>query len=40
MRRALEELDYFTTHVQILGVYPRSGFRAARAAVRLEAETA
>ena len=40
VRRALEELDYFTTHVQILGVYPRSGFRAARAAVRLEAETA
>ena len=29
VRRALEELDYFTTDVQILGVYPRSGFRAA-----------
>src|SRR6187399_3115114 len=30
VHRALEELDYFTTHVQILGVYPRSGFRAPR----------
>jgi prephenate dehydratase len=25
--RALEELAYFTTKLQILGVYPRSGFR-------------
>ena len=40
VHRALEELDYFTTHVQILGVYPRSGFRAPRAAVGLEAATA
>jgi prephenate dehydratase len=40
VKRALEELDYFTTHLQILGVYPRSGFRVQRAAASLEAETA
>ena len=35
--RALEELRYFTTELHILGVYPRSGFRAE---VQLEAEGA
>jgi prephenate dehydratase len=29
--RALEELDYFTTRVQILGVYPANPFRRAQA---------
>jgi prephenate dehydratase len=28
--RALDELAYFTTKLQILGVYPRSGFRRGR----------
>ena len=40
VRRALDELAYFTTHLQILGVYPRSGFRAPAGSVPLEAETA
>ncbi len=38
VKRALDELDFFTSHLQILGVYPRSGFRAPRNAVPLEAE--
>jgi prephenate dehydratase len=29
VRRALEELAYFTTRVQVLGVYPQSGMRGA-----------
>ena len=27
MARALEELAYFTTKLQILGIYPRNPFR-------------
>lgn len=38
VRRALDELGYFTTKLQILGVYPRDAFRDAQAAVPLEAE--
>ena len=30
--RALEELAYFTTKLQILGVYPRNGFRRSQGA--------
>ena len=38
VKRALDELAYFTTHLQILGVYRRSGFRDARPAAPMEAE--
>ena len=38
VKRALDELAYFTTHLQILGVYRRSGFREARPGVPMEAE--
>jgi prephenate dehydratase len=38
--RALEELAYFTTKLQILGVYPRNPFRAAQEGTLLEAEGA
>jgi prephenate dehydratase len=38
VRRALDELAYFTTHLQILGVYRRSGFRDGRPAAPMEAE--
>ena len=38
VRRALDELAYFTTELQILGVYPRHAFRAAQRAAVLEAE--
>lgn len=38
VRRALDELAYFTTELQILGVYPRHPFRAAQRAAVLEAE--
>jgi prephenate dehydratase len=39
VKRALDELSYFTTHLQILGVYRRSGFRDGRPAAPMEAET-
>jgi prephenate dehydratase len=39
VRRALDELAYFTTKLQILGVYPKHPFRAAQPSVALEAET-
>jgi len=39
VRRALDELAFFTTQLQILGVYPRHPFRDARPAVAMEAET-
>ena len=38
VRRALDELAYYTTHLQILGVYRRSGFRDGRPAAPMEAE--
>jgi prephenate dehydratase len=38
VRRALDELGYFTTHVQILGVYTRSGVRDAQLRSPMEAE--
>jgi len=38
VRRALDELGYFTTHLQILGVYPRSGMRDAQPPAPMEAE--
>ena len=38
VRRALDELAYFTTRMQILGVYPRNPFRDAQPAAPLEAE--
>ena len=38
VRRALDELAYFTTQLQILGVYPRHPFRDAQRAAVLEAE--
>ena len=38
VRRALDELAYFTTRLQILGVYPRDPFRDAQTPVPLEAE--
>ena len=38
VRRALDELAYFTTRLQILGVYPRDQFRDAQTPVPLEAE--
>ena len=38
VRRALDELAYFTTHLQILGVYPRSGMRDAQPPAPMEAE--
>ena len=38
VRRALDELAYFTTQLQVLGVYPRHPFREAQRAVRMEAE--
>jgi prephenate dehydratase len=38
VRRALDELGYFTTKLQILGVYPRAPFRDARPTARMEAE--
>jgi prephenate dehydratase len=31
LRLALEELDFFTTEVRILGVYPAADHRTARA---------
>ena len=40
VRRALDELDYFTTHLQIVGVYTRSGVRDAQPPAPLEAEPA
>jgi prephenate dehydratase len=39
LRRALDELAYFTTRVQILGTYPRHPFRATQVTATLEAET-
>jgi prephenate dehydratase len=36
--RALEELRYFTNHLQILGVYGRNPFRDAQPPVRMEEE--
>lgn len=38
VRRALDELAYFTTETQILGVYPRAPFRASQPALAMEAE--
>jgi prephenate dehydratase len=38
VRRALDELAYFTTHLQVLGVYTRSAIRDARPAAPMEAE--
>ena len=38
--RALQELEYFTTKLHVLGVYPRSGFRAGRESTPMEAEGA
>ena len=35
--RALDELAYFTTQLQILGVYPRSAFRTCAPALEAEA---
>ncbi len=40
VRRALDELAYFTTHLQILGTYTRSGVRDAQPPTPMEAETA
>ena len=37
-RRALDELAYFTTELQVLGVYPRHPFRDAQPALAMEAE--
>jgi prephenate dehydratase len=31
VKRALEELAFFTTDVKVLGVYPADGFRAGSA---------
>jgi prephenate dehydratase len=39
VKRALDELGYFTTKVQLLGVYPRHPFRDARPAAKMEAES-
>ena len=38
VRRALDELAYFTTSLQVLGVYARHPFRDAQPAVKMEAE--
>jgi prephenate dehydratase len=38
VRRALDELAYFTTELQFLGVYPRHPFRDAQPPVKMEAE--
>ncbi len=38
VRRALDELAFFTTHLQVLGVYTRSAVRDAHAPAPLEAE--
>jgi prephenate dehydratase len=38
VRRALDELSYFTTQLQFLGVYPRHPLRDSRPAVAMEAE--
>ncbi|MBB5223618.1 prephenate dehydratase [Amaricoccus macauensis] len=38
VRRALDELAYFTSQLQVLGVYPRDPFRDAQPPVPLEAE--
>jgi prephenate dehydratase len=39
VRRALDELAYFTTHLQVLGVYTRSAVRDAHAPAPMEAES-
>lgn len=39
VRRALDELAYFTSHLQVLGVYTRSAVRDAQPPAPLEAET-
>jgi prephenate dehydratase len=39
VRRALDELGYFTTHLQVLGVYTRSSVRDAHAPAPMEAES-
>jgi prephenate dehydratase len=38
VRRALDELAYFTTKLQILGVYAQHPFRAEQEAPAMEAE--
>jgi prephenate dehydratase len=38
VRRALDELAYFTTQLQFLGVYPRHPFRDAQPAAKMEVE--